>query len=125
MRFSTPYDAILTLEGTGGALLSFGSLAERYTRVTRAMPSLAQLRELVGTYTSDEAEVTMSVDLEGTCLMLKRRPATTMVLAPKYADAFSAGELGMVIFKRDNSGHVGELSVVQDRVWDLRFTRVR
>ena len=75
--------------------------------------------------TSDEAEVTMSVDLEGTSLMLKRRPATTIALAPEYADAFSAGELGMVIFKRDNSGQMGELSVVQDRVWDLRFTRVR
>jgi hypothetical protein len=41
---------------------------------------------------------------------------------PVYADAFSVPQLGLVIFRRE-SGKVTALSVVQDRVWDLRFAR--
>jgi hypothetical protein len=38
-----------------------------------------------------------------------------------YADAFSSS-IGTVIFRREN-GRVTGLSVVQERVWDLRFER--
>jgi hypothetical protein len=34
------------------------------------------------------------------------------------------GPLGTVIVRRDTAGRPIEFSVVQDRVWDLRFRRV-
>ena len=49
------------------------------------------------------------------------RPDTVIRLTPIYPDAFT-GSIGTVIFRRDG-GRVNGLSVVQDRVWDLRFTR--
>jgi hypothetical protein len=55
--------------------------------------------------------------------VLKQRPDTTIALTPLYADAFRAGSLGTVIFRRDAGGRVNGFSVVQDRVWDLRFQR--
>ena len=42
-----------------------------------------------------------------------------------YIDAFNAGPLGTVIFRRDSTGRATELHVVQDRVWDLRFSKVK
>jgi hypothetical protein len=51
-----------------------------------------------------------------------RRPDSTIVLKPLYADAFSAGSLGTVRFIR-RAGKVAEMSVVSDRVWDLRLRR--
>jgi hypothetical protein len=57
--------------------------------------------------------------------VLKRRPDTTIALTPIYIDAFGAGGLGTVFFRRDASGHVTALSVSQDRVWDLRFAKVK
>jgi len=56
-------------------------------------------------------------------LALKRRPDTTIVLTPLYADAFSAGGLGTVVFRRNAANAIVALSVSQDRVWDLRFSR--
>jgi hypothetical protein len=82
-------------------------------------PSAAELTELTGTYVSDEAELTLTVSIENGGLVLKRRPDTTLRLTPLYKDAFT-GSIGTVIFRR---GRTLELSVVQGRVWDLRFTR--
>jgi hypothetical protein len=46
------------------------------------------------------------------------------VLTPLYADAFSAPQLGTIIFRRDAAGRVNALSIVEGRVWDMRFPRV-
>jgi hypothetical protein len=82
---------------------------------------VAQLQELVGAYTSAEAETTLNVAVEGGSLVIKRRPDATIRLTPVYPDAFS-GQIGTVIFRRIGS-RVTALSIVQDRVWDVRFSR--
>jgi len=58
----------------------------------------------------------------GSELRLMRRPDVAMRLNPLYADAFEA-PLGTILFRRDASGRVSGFSLMQDRVWDLRFTR--
>ena len=71
---------------------------------------------------SDEAETTLTAAIDGGALVIRRRPDTTLTLTPIYADAFTAPQLGLVIFRR-TGGRITGLSVVQDRVWDLRFAR--
>lgn len=100
----------------------FGTV-ETFVRVRPARPTVEQLREYVGDYVSDEAAASISIALENGSLMLNRRPDTKLQLSATYADAFNVTRLGMLIFRRDISGRIIELSVVQDRVWDLRFTR--
>jgi CubicO group peptidase (beta-lactamase class C family) len=95
-----------------------------YERFERARPSAAQLKDLVGRYTSDEIETTLNVVVDGDRLLIQRRPDSTFELKPVYTDGFSSA-LGWVTFRRDASGRVVGLSVSQDRVWDLRFTRER
>jgi CubicO group peptidase (beta-lactamase class C family) len=91
-------------------------------RVEAATPSADQLKELAGYYVSDEIETTLNLVVEGDRLVIRRRPDSAVRLTPVYADGFSSA-LGWVIFRRDRSGRVDGLSVSQDRVWDLRFTR--
>ena len=100
----------------------YGSV-ETYERAKKVTPTPAQLQELAGTYVSDEAETTLVAAVDGGSLVLKRRPDTVITLTPLYADAFSAPQLGLVIFRRDASGRVTSITVNQDRVWDLRFSR--
>lgn len=121
-RFATAGGDTLEFDGHGAARTtdSYGTV-ESYERVQPAKPTAAQLQELVGAYTSADAETTLSASLDGDALVLKRRPDTTIRLTPIYADAFS-GQIGTVIFRREG-GRVTGLSVVQDRVWDMRFTR--
>ena len=77
-----------------------------------------------GTYVSDDAETTLTAAVINGRLVLKRRPDTIIALTRLYPDAFSADHgLGTVIFHWDASGRPSELSVVQDRVWDMRFVR--
>ena len=83
-----------------------------------------QLMAYLGQYRSDEAEVTFTIARDSSGLALKRRPDTVIHLTPTGADAFSAGAVGRVTFHREADGQVANLSVSQDRVWDLRFRRL-
>ena len=96
--------------------------SEDFERVAPAKPTAAQLRDYLGAFTSNDAETVLTAAIEKDQLVLKRRPDTIITLTPLYADAFR-GSIGTVIFRRDASGKVNELSVVQDRVWDLRFKK--
>jgi CubicO group peptidase (beta-lactamase class C family) len=93
-----------------------------YERVSEPAPTPSELGELTGTYVGEEAETTLAVAVENGALVLTRRPDALIRLAPLYKDAFN-GSIGTVIFRRDGAGRVAELSVVQDRVWDMRFAR--
>ena len=93
-----------------------------YEPVPDFTPTPADLGAYVGEYWSDDAEAALVASVENGALVLRRRPATRIPLTPAYADAFD-GSLGRIRFLRDASGRVTELSVRQDRVWDLRFTR--
>jgi hypothetical protein len=84
----------------------------------------SELKALAGRYASDEAETTLTAEVDGDSLVLRRRPDARIVLTPVYKDAFR-GSIGCVIFRRDQSGNVVALSIVQDRVWDLRFSIAR
>jgi len=98
---------------------------ETYERVETAKPSAETLRSYTGTYTSDEAETELVTAIEKGGLVLKRRPDTTIPLTPLYADAFSGPQIGTIIFRKNASGQVDALSVVQERVWDLRFKKTQ
>jgi len=97
---------------------------EIFERVPKASPRPAALDQLTGTYHSDEAETTLTVAVANGGLTITRRPDAMFKLTPLYADAFRAPQLGTIIFRRDAAGRVTALSVVDDRVWDLRFDRV-
>jgi CubicO group peptidase (beta-lactamase class C family) len=85
-------------------------------------PSAEQLSAYAGMYTSDEAEATFTIAVEGDTLILKRRPDTTVRLSASGGDTFNA-PLGVIKFIRDGSGRITELSVAGSRVFDMRFKR--
>jgi CubicO group peptidase (beta-lactamase class C family) len=87
-------------------------------------PTVADLQSFAGTYTSDEAETTLGVKLEGDDLVLTRRPDTSIRLQPTTSESFSAGPLGTIRFVRTPSGAT-ELSVSEARVFDLRFRKIQ
>jgi len=103
-------------------------IADRYDRIlydradeTRMTPG--QLAALVGRYRSTEADTIVQLSLDSGQLTLHRAPETRIPLEPLYRDAFSAAGLGTLLVNRSPDGSVGSVSVVQDRVWNLRFTR--
>jgi len=114
-----------TFDGRGAVATDEYGTTERYDRVTAAHPSPQDLAAYTGSYVSDEAETEFRAELKDGQLVLKHRPDTTIPLTPLYADAFEAPQLGTVIFRRDASGRITALSVSQDRVWDLRFVKVK
>jgi CubicO group peptidase (beta-lactamase class C family)/lysophospholipase L1-like esterase len=91
-------------------------------RVQEARPTASELAQYAGDFASEEAEATYSVRVQGDTLALTGRPDRRYPLTPLYADAFDS-ELGTIVFRRAGD-RVSEFSVVQDRVWDLRFRRV-
>jgi CubicO group peptidase (beta-lactamase class C family) len=122
-RFTASGGRVFDFSGSGlTSTDEFGSV-DRYVRVDAGDLAPKPLADYVASYTSDEAEVTMTAAVDGGTLVLKRRPDTVIRLTPVYADAFR-GPIGFVRFLRDGSGRVTGFSINQDRVWDLRFARV-
>jgi len=122
-RFVTASGQTWEFDGRGAARVTdqHGTI-DSYERMDLARPTLDQLRLLAGNYVSADADAAIDVDVDGQSLVLKRRPDTKIALTPLYADTFS-GSIGTVIFRRDPSGRPEAFSVVQDRVWDMRFKR--
>jgi hypothetical protein len=83
------------------------------------------LKAYAGRYVSDEAEAEFTIVQERDGLVLRQRPAFALPMRPIAKDTFTVARIGTVIFRRDAAGRVDELSVTQDRVWDLRFRLVR
>jgi hypothetical protein len=112
-----------TFDQSGAArVVDTHGTADEYEHVAIFTPTPAQLAEYAGVYTSDEAETLLTVAVQGERLVVKRRPDTVIPLTPAYLDAFDAGPLGLVVFRRDAT-RITALSVVQDRVWNLRFDK--
>jgi CubicO group peptidase (beta-lactamase class C family) len=86
-------------------------------------PNATQLAAYAGEYYSPDAETTFVVSVQNGGLVIFRRPATRMLLTPAGEDEFTAS-VGRIKFIRNASGAVTQLSVQQDRVFDLRFDRV-
>lgn len=87
-------------------------------------PEAADLAAYAGRYASDEAETEFTIALDGADLVLKQRPDTVRRMRPLEKDIFAVPVVGTVTFRRDAGGQVTALSVRQDRVWDLRFSRL-
>jgi CubicO group peptidase (beta-lactamase class C family) len=122
-RFSASNGRRIEIDGTRLRLIDqFGSV-DPHERVPDSEVQPRPLTEYAGTFVSDEAEVTYIAEVQDGALVLKRRPDSAIRFRALYADAFQ-GPLGFLRFHRDATGKVSGFSVSQDRVWDLRFTRV-
>ena len=122
-RFTDGDGNVIEFDGNGHAFVDEGTGAPvRLERVTKADPTHAELAALAGDYSSDEAETTFTLRVRDGVLEATQRPDKVYRLMPLYADAFGS-DLGTIIIRRDGDGHPNEFSVVEDRVWDLRFQR--
>jgi CubicO group peptidase (beta-lactamase class C family) len=115
--------------GTGAAARAGGAgragAAGRGGAAAAYAPSPEEMNALIGEYYSSDAEVTYNIVVENGRLYLRRRPDARFPLNPVAADEFSGAGFQSIRFLRDASGRVSQLSVRQDRVFDLRFNRVR
>jgi CubicO group peptidase (beta-lactamase class C family) len=109
-------------EGRPGAVLNPDSDNIRLEPVAPFDPGEAELAQYTGSYRSDEAEATYAVEIEDGELVMKDRWGDGGRLAPLYPDAFRSGG-STLIFRRNASGQITEMTLSQGRVWDLRFRR--
>ena len=98
-----------------------------YERVEPAQPGVSDLAALVGQYESREtgSVLTVAAGEKAGELSLRVSANPPMRLRPTFRDAFVALSGSSVFFVRNAEGKVISLSAGEDRVWDLRFTRVR
>jgi len=90
--------------------------------VAEFSPKPEELAAFAGDYYSPDAETTLTAAVDNGSLQLRRRPDTRIALTPAYEDVFESS-LGLIRFIRDAGGRITQLSVRQDRVYDLRFDR--
>lgn len=119
------FESTPTAEGRFAAVLAASEVPDvRLEPVPPFEPTPEALQEYLGTFRSDEAETTYTVELEEGALVVKDRWGQGPTLQPLYPDAFGAGG-NVFIFRRDNGGRITGASLSQSRVWDLRFRKLR
>jgi CubicO group peptidase (beta-lactamase class C family) len=123
-KFAAGGDLAFVFDGRGGLKVTdeFGT-ADTFERVQPWKPGLQDLKSIAARYASDELQTAVAVALEGDRLVIQRGPSATVALTPVFPDGFASG-LGWIVLRRDGSGRVTGFSVNQERVWDLRFTRL-
>jgi CubicO group peptidase (beta-lactamase class C family) len=120
--------------GQGKFLFQDGRLNEvtpdgdiAYQRVEPVHPSDSDVAPLAGRYESGETGSTLTVAAKAGELTLAIGWNKPVRLRPTFRDAFmmeNGGGATSIVFHRDQAGRVTGLSAGDDRVWDLRFTRV-
>jgi CubicO group peptidase (beta-lactamase class C family) len=122
-RFTGNGDYTFDFDGHGNLRMTdeFG-LLQTFERIEPAKPSVDHLNAYAGRYFSEDAETTMIVAIDGDRLVLRRSPDFSTALTPVYPDGFFSN-VGWIVFRRDASGRPITLSISQDRMWDLPFTR--
>jgi CubicO group peptidase (beta-lactamase class C family) len=97
-----------------------------YERVEPVHPAAADLTALLGKYDSREtgATLTVAAGKKPDELSLQVATNTPIPLKPTFRDAFQTPSGTSIFFVRDAAGKVTALSAGEDRVWDLRFTRM-
>lgn len=96
----------------------------KYRRAASYSPSPAELAELAGIYTNDEAGAKYVVTVKDGHLLLTLQDRVTQSfdLTPAYPDAFATQD-AIVVFPRSPGGGAAEFHWGSDRVWDLTFRR--
>ncbi len=124
-EFSSGEARFLFQDGRLNHVTPDGSIA--YQRVEPAHPSDSELAPLAGKYESGETESTLTIAAKAGELTLAIGWNKPVRLRPTFRDAFmmeNGGGATSIVFHRDQAGKVTGLSAGDDRVWDLRFTRV-
>ncbi len=97
----------------------------QYERVEKWRPVAAELASYSGSYSSPETNSSLEVRAEGSGLSYRVGVLPRVKLTPTFRDSFSSPNGASVTFVRDTNGRVTGLTVGDDRVWGLRFTRGR
>lgn len=97
-----------------------------YERVELARPSVTELAALAGDYESPETGTTLTFALDTKNVLSFRVGSNAPIpLRPTFSDSFVTPSGGSIRFWKDSLGKPTAVSAGEDRVWDLRFTRVR
>jgi hypothetical protein len=124
-EFSAGQSKFLFQEGRLTQVTPDGDIS--YERVKPVHASVSELEYLAGKYESGETGSTLTVAAQAGELTLAIGWNKPVHLRPTFRDAFmmeNGGGATSIVFHRDQSGKVTGLSAGDDRVWDLRFTRV-
>ena len=124
-EFSAGQNRVLFQDGGFSHVTPDGDIV--YERVEPAHPSDSELATLAGNYESGESGSTLTVAAKAGELTLAIGWKKPVRLRPTFRDAFmmeGGGGATSIVFHRDQTGKISGLSAADDRVWDLRFTRL-
>jgi len=96
-----------------------------YERASPVQPTAAELGAFVGEFGSRETGTTVIVELKAGELRYRIGMGAPVVLKPTFVDAFATPSGSSISFVRDAAGKVTTMRAGEDRVWDLRFSRVK
>jgi hypothetical protein len=123
-EFSDGQGKFLFQDGRLNQVTPDGDIA--YERVEPVHPPDSELAPLAGQYESAETGSTLTVAAKAGELTLAIGWNDPVRLRPTFRDAFmmeNGSGATSIVFHRDQAGKVTGLSVGDDRVSDLRFTR--
>lgn len=126
-RFGRDYPLVLEFTGTGArrqlTLEEAGEPARVLGWVPGFAPTVGELQEYAGLFTSDELDVRYRAFVEDGKLQVASLRLGPMPLTPLTKDVFGS-ELGTAIFSRDAADRIDGFSFTSDRALDNEFVKM-
>ncbi len=94
-----------------------------YEKFSPATPTLAQLKDYVGLYRSDETNSTLEISIRDTGLVYRIGHLPAQPLTPTYPDGFE--HRGQTFFTFYRSPAIDSVLISDPRTWGLRFLRIK
>jgi CubicO group peptidase (beta-lactamase class C family) len=107
---------LLTINGAGDT--------STYKRVPPPDLSATNLKSLVGSYYSEEAETTFKILADGTAIYYWRDPNTKEKLKPVFKDAFVNEDYWLLEFLRDKKNQITGATISVDRAQRVPFKKM-
>lgn len=115
MEFSKDQKLVTVYTGNGDSAT--------YVRKEPFKPTLNELPQYLGIYYSEEAEVTMLIELHQKGLRAFVRPNHYFFLSPAYHDAFVNPSNMLFQFQRDQKGAITSFTLSTSRAQGIRFQK--
>ena len=104
------------------AILLSGEKMGTFRRVTRAVPSDTDLKEIVGSYTSPELGTTWTIRQDGGRVLVKGRAVGESPMEGVIKDGYQSGP-GFLMFTRGADGRINGFELSASRMKRIRFDR--
>lgn len=114
----------LSTSGANTVILKSPAGESHYKKMDPAVNTPPYLQSLAGHYRSEDADVTLRIEIKENQVWAHGKPGDSFQLTPLFSDGFRAPGYSLIEFKRDKKGNLTGFEFSAPRAYRVPFVRI-